>query len=177
MSGTYGIQLQSPHSLIDSWFCFKVLLEAGEGFVTLKEIKGEDGKPDLLLSMDRSKLESVGKPAIGEFLKKLQVYKSLGDVDSAKAMYDHYSEVREDGPYPFAKWRDIVLDRKTPRKMLVQANTVLKDEKLSLVNYEPTHEGMIKSWAERLPAEEFEECDKILKELHEKDEPHFRSTL
>ena len=61
-----------------------VMLNAGEGFVDVKELKGEDGNPDLLLTMDRSKLVSVGKPAMGEFLKKLQVLKSLGDVASAK---------------------------------------------------------------------------------------------
>ncbi len=71
-----------------------VMLEAGDGFVTVKEVKGEDGRPDLLLSMDRKKLNGVGKPAIGEFLTKLQVYKSTGDLEAAKKMYDHYSEVR-----------------------------------------------------------------------------------
>ena len=52
----------------------QVMLNAGEGFVDLKEVKGDDGNPDLLFTMDRAKLESVGKPAVGEFLKKLQVY-------------------------------------------------------------------------------------------------------
>ena len=106
------------------------MLEAGEGFVTVKEVKGADGNPDLLLTMDKTKLDAVGKPAIGEFLKKLQIYKSTGDIEAAKAMYDRLSELSEAGPTPFAKWREIVLARKTPRKMMVQANTVLRGESL-----------------------------------------------
>ena len=51
----------------------QVLMEAGEGFVTVKAITGDDGKPDLLLTMDRNKVETVGKPAIGDFLQKLQI--------------------------------------------------------------------------------------------------------
>merc|ERR1711962_1575090 len=52
----------------------QVLLEAGEGFLSVKQITGEDGKPDLELTMDRTKIQSVGKQAIGQFLQKLQVY-------------------------------------------------------------------------------------------------------
>ena len=126
-AGVLGVHMYSPSS--KEWkqahsqarfVILHVLLEAGQGFVQIKETRGEDGNPDLLLTMDRSKLESVGKPAIGEFLKKLQVYKSMGDFESAKRMYDHFSEVRDDGPFPFANWRDIVVARKPPRKIMVQ---------------------------------------------------------
>ena len=54
-----------------------------------------------------------------------KVFKSLGDVASAKVMYDELSEVRESGRFPFAKWRDIVIARKTPRKILVQVGASL----------------------------------------------------
>jgi dipeptidyl-peptidase-3 len=47
--------------------------------------------------------------------------------------------------------RDEVLRNKQPRKVFVQANTVLDEKtgKVELVEYEPSLEGMIKSYAER----------------------------
>ena len=60
------------------------------------------------------------------------MYKSTGDIAAAKAMYDRLSEVSDEGSHPFAKWRKIILDGKTPRKMLVQANTVIKGNKKEL---------------------------------------------
>ena len=53
----------------------QVMLNAGKGFVNVEQVTGDNGEPDLLLTLDRSKIESVGKPAIGEFLKKIQIYK------------------------------------------------------------------------------------------------------
>jgi hypothetical protein len=44
----------------------RVLLEAGQGLVSVSSEK---------VALDRSKILSVGRPAIGSFLQKLNVYK------------------------------------------------------------------------------------------------------
>lgn len=51
----------------------QVLLECEGNFINVEKVTGEDGKPDLLFTMDRTKIISHGKPCIGRFLKKLQV--------------------------------------------------------------------------------------------------------
>lgn len=146
----------------------RVLVEAGGDFVTVTETV--EGK-DLLLKVDRSKIASVGKKAISDFLLKLQVYKSTGDVVAARAVYDKYSEVPDDGPHPWGKWRDIVIAHKQPRKMFVQGNTILSEgSEVTLKMYDATHEGLIQSWIDR-----FQSCDihVILEELWEKDQKYF----
>ena len=127
----------------------QVLLESGDGLVKIEQVSNvEDGKADLLLTLDRSKIQSNGKKAIEDFLRKLQVsdiwrtldlssvvylvclwfiqvYKATGDYEQAKKMYDHYSEVSDNSHPCFLSLRSIVLDRKQPRKMFVQGNTKL----------------------------------------------------
>ena len=51
----------------------RVLLEAGEGLVRLEEVAGADGRPDARITLDRTKIHTVGKAAIQRFLCKLQV--------------------------------------------------------------------------------------------------------
>merc|ERR1712107_750767 len=118
---------------------------------------------DMLITMDREKIMTVGQPAIASFLQKLNIYKATADISAAKQMYDKYSEVSE----PWASRRDIVVARKQPRMILVQANTNLVDEKLEPVQYEPSPEGMVKSWAERFP--DFAEVDAMLEGLAARD--------
>ncbi|XP_044598296.1 dipeptidyl peptidase 3 isoform X1 [Cotesia glomerata] len=151
----------------------RVCLEAGEDFVKIVETEQDK---NLRLTLDRSKLHTVGKKAVGEFLKKLQVYKSLGDFESAKLMYDHYSKVPETGTQPWARWRNIVLAHKQPRKIFVQANTFVKgsDEDIELKNYDPTFDGLIQSWMDRFPSSN---VTQTLVELWEKDQTHFAPQL
>ena len=51
----------------------RVLIEAGEGLVSVERCTGEDGKPDAIVKLDKEKIETVGRDAIGNFLRKLQV--------------------------------------------------------------------------------------------------------
>lgn len=152
------------------YILLRVCLEAGQDFVNVVET--EEGK-NLLMTVDRSKIFTVGKKAIGDFLLKLQVYKSMGDVESATKMYNKYSEVPESGPHPFGRWRDLILSRKEPRKIFVQSNTFVDDSNnVTLKNYESTFTGLIQSWIERFPSADVSQA---LIELWNKDKHHFVS--
>jgi dipeptidyl-peptidase-3 len=123
----------------------RAFLSAGKDFVELRSSK--DDKSDLEIYLDRSKILSHGRPAVEDLLQKLHIYKSTADVEAGKKMYDEVTSVDE----YWQSIRPVVLSKKTPRKVFVQANTVL-DEKtgeVKLVEYEPTPEGMIASYAER----------------------------
>ena len=45
--------------------------------------------------MDRSKIKTVGKPAIDNFLLRIQVYKATANYDAALEMYEKYTNVNE----------------------------------------------------------------------------------
>ena len=51
-----------------SYALLSVLLEAGEGFVRI-ETTELDGKPSILIHLDKSKITTVGKQAVGSFLR------------------------------------------------------------------------------------------------------------
>ena len=64
-----------------------MLLEAGNGLVEIRRVTGADGNPDLQVYLDREKISTFGREAIGRFLLALQTHKSLGDVSAGTAMY------------------------------------------------------------------------------------------
>lgn len=148
----------------------RVMIEAGQNFVCIQET--ENGT-NLSLTVDRTKIRTIGRDTICDFLLKLQVYKSIGDAENGSKLYKYYSDVSNDTePYTWAKWRDIVLAHKKPRPIFVQANTVLKgihqliivliqsksylyeiysftDDAVSLKTYAASFEGYLKSIVDR----------------------------
>ncbi|KAK3745455.1 hypothetical protein RRG08_046114 [Elysia crispata] len=148
----------------------RVLQEAGQSLVTVKKIEGEDGKPDLVIQLDRAKIISVGKPAIANFLRKLQVYKSTADVEAARKMYSYYSDVNDQEEPKFLHLRNIVMDRKQPRKLFVQQHTYIDSGKVQLKTYEPSASGLIQSFVDRFPSSDIQE---IVCGLLEKERPYF----
>ncbi len=100
----------------------------------------------LIVHVDRSRIISHGKPALGRMLLKLHMYRCTADVQSCREYYENLSKV--DGEY--LEWRDMVLANKKPMWIFVQANTFLKDGDVILKEYEATKEGVIQSWFERM---------------------------
>jgi dipeptidyl-peptidase III len=104
---------------------------------------------DLTLALDRSKILTTGRKAVEDYLQKLHIYKSTADFDAGSKLYVHMTDVDTD--FWGTKVRDEVIRNKQPRKVFVQANTVLDENtgKVELKEYDASLEGMIKSYAER----------------------------
>lgn len=128
-------------------------MAAGQGFVTIEECQGDDGKPDLRFRLDRSKIDSVGKPAIGDFLKLLQIYKSTGDVANGSKLFNEWGSVTDEQ----LRWRDIVVARRKPRRLFVQSNTCISKDEIELKTYPDSVAGVIHSFVDRHNDESIED--------------------
>ena len=121
-------------------------LDAGDDFCLLRH--SESDLSDITIQLDRSKILSHGRPAVEKILQKLHIYKSCGDVRAARELYDEMTGV--EGEFWVKGVREVVLRKKRPRKVFVQANTVVEEGgRVVLREYEATMEGMVRSWAER----------------------------
>jgi len=126
----------------------KTLLDAGDDFCKLEYAK--DDLSDLKIHLDKTKILTVGRKAVGDLLRELHIYKSTGDAEAGMRLFgDRLTRV--DSDFWGSKVRGGVLKNKKPRRMFVQATTVLDKAtgKVTLRQYEATAEGMVQSWAER----------------------------
>lgn len=73
-----------------------ILLVLGDGILEVVETKPDH---ELLVTLDRNKIQTVGKRELGNLLLVLQVFKSTGNFSAAKDLIEKYSEVPERGIY------------------------------------------------------------------------------
>lgn len=130
--------MQARHAIL------KVFLSAGPEFCSLDYSKPD--LSDLTIKIDRSKIISHGKPAVDKFLQKLQVYKATADLKAGRELYEGITNVDD---FFANQVRPAVLAAAQPRKVFVQANTVLEGDKVVLKEYPATAEGMIQSFVDR----------------------------
>lgn len=120
----------------------KCLLLDGGGVITVAHNKP---KQSLTVRVDRSKIRTHGKPALGNMLLHLHMFRCTADAESCRTYYDELSRV--DGEY--VDWRETVIAHKPPPLVFVHANTFLDGDTVTLKEYEPTIEGVVESWVER----------------------------
>ncbi|KAK6078692.1 peptidase family M49 [Seiridium cupressi] len=135
-----------PHSQA-RFSILQCFLQAGGDFCKV-DYEG-DKVEGLTIKLDRSKILTVGRKAVGDYLQKIHVYKSTADVEGGNKLFLGMTDV--DPEFWGKKVRDEVLRVKQPRKVFVQANTYLDEKtgKVTIKHYDATLEGMVQSWAER----------------------------
>ncbi|KAG8163231.1 hypothetical protein KVR01_006528 [Diaporthe batatas] len=121
---------------------FNHLLVDGGGVITVEHDK-EIGK--LRVRVDRSKLLTHGKPALGSLLCRIQIWRCIADFESCSEFWKTVSAVSTE----CEAWRKVVLSNPEPRWKFVQANTFLENGQVNLRTYDETNEGLIQSWVER----------------------------
>lgn len=144
-AGLVGLEFYSPERgawgqahMHARFAILNVLLRAGEGVVTLDV---DEANSNMTISLDRSKIPTIGKKAVGEFLLKLQVYKSSADVEAGQAYFDDLTKVDD----RWLKLRDIVIKHKKARPVYVQAHTTEEGSTVRCVEFTPSVKGMFLS--------------------------------
>ncbi|GAQ90877.1 Dipeptidyl peptidase III [Klebsormidium nitens] len=112
----------------------------GDPFVQVKWV----GDNDAVVVLNRAKIASVGVPAVGAFLRQLQVFKATADIGRGGALYADLTTVSPD----FLQLRRVVMEQKKPRPVFCQAHTVLDESApggVRLLEFDASHEGLIES--------------------------------
>lgn len=97
------------------------------------------------MKVDRTKILTQGKQALGDMLLKLHIYRCTADVTACRPYFEDLTIVESE----HEAWRDVILANPGPRRNFVQSNTFLEGGTVTLKEYDPTNEGLIQSWAER----------------------------
>ena len=86
-----------------------------------------------------------GKPALGQMLLRLHMYRCTANSTDCRQFYEALSRPTEE----HLQWRGIVLSGKRAGWRYVQGTTFLIDGKVLLTEYDASSEGIVQSWYDR----------------------------
>lgn len=149
-----------------AWVIFQAVREGDPSIITFEFTKKDD-KDYFIMHIDRDKLRTTGHKALSDFLSKLHTYKCLGDYETAKEFFAHYTQVDDE----MLKIRDIVIANKLPRRLELQPNLFKQDDgQIVYKDYPESFEGIIDSYCERYAGD----FQKDVYDEWAKDVDHFR---
>lgn len=159
-AGVVGLEFYSPENKVwrqahmqGRFAIFLTLLRASRAHhaanpesVPFINLRYNADQTDCAIELNRDLIISVGVPAVAELLRKIQILRSTADYATAYQFYiDDVTKVEGE----FLELRKLVIAKKKPRRVLVQANTFLENGQVVLKQYEASSEGMIQSFVDR----------------------------
>ncbi len=136
------------------WGIVRHLLEKGNGLLRIECATGAGPAPSCLtIHLDKSLVATECRRAVNDLLLRMHLYKCTGDAANGKAHIERLTKVEGDA----ADWHAVVGAAQEPAQLIVQANTFrvpgqlgAEIESVVLREYPATHEGIVRSWAERV---------------------------
>ncbi|KAI0105434.1 peptidase [Nemania sp. FL0031] len=143
----------------------KTLYEHGQGLLRIEHRHHTTESPArLTIHLDKSLIPTNGRATVARLLHRLHIYKCTGDAENGIPDLESLTSVTGE----YLLWHQVVCNRAQQPFLIVQANVLPVDESgnqirstesgaladvevadVILRQYEPTVEGLVKSWVER----------------------------
>ncbi len=123
----------------------RFFLDKQEKGKEIVELKLTEDKKNFFVKVDKENCYKYGKDLMAEICKVLHICRGTADAKRGEEFYEKYSKV--DGI--FLDIRKIIMDNLKPRRVELYYNMKLNDNKVDLVEYENSLEGIVQSNADK----------------------------
>jgi len=119
----------------------RTLVKEAPGLLSIDQC----GDGELLIKLDRSKIGTIGRGVVDCYLLRLHIFRCTADEALGVQLFDEMTTVDE----RFGKYRELVMLHRPLSKQIILPSTLKAGNEIVLREYDPSREGMIKSWVER----------------------------
>ncbi|CAC9444109.1 metallo-peptidase, Clan M-, Family M49 [Leishmania infantum JPCM5] len=105
----------------------------------------ENAKEGVLITLDRERIATDGRQAIGDLLVNLNVNKATADAKRGSAYFENMTVVSDQ----YVHYRDIIMARRKPRKQYVQPHTFISGDTVEVREFAGSVEGVVESFVTR----------------------------